>query len=158
MQHALELEDIWTVNNPDLLWYTWFYGKRQNQMARLDFFLVTPEISSKLKETKIVFGYRTDHSALILDLELYEVLWRDGTPGLGPPPPCRIGGRSHVSGDGSFGPGRGNIRSRWRTRTLQSGRPPGGCRSKRGSRRAGSLPESKSDCLTSSSNFITSIF
>ena len=67
-------------------------------------------------------------------------------------------GRSHVSGDGSFGPGRGNIRSRWHTRTLQSGRPPGGCRSKRGSRRAGSLPESKSDSLTFCSNFITSIF
>ena len=66
--------------------------------------------------------------------------------------------RARVSGDGSFGPGRGNIRSRWRTRTLQSGRPPGDCRSKRGSRRAGSLPESKSDYLTICSNLITSIF
>ena len=60
------------MNNPDLLRYTWFCCKRRNQTARLDFFLVTPEISSKLKETKIVCGYRTVHSALILDLELYE--------------------------------------------------------------------------------------
>ena len=70
MQHALELENIWRVNNPDLLWYTWFCGKHRNQMTRLDFFSVTPEIFSKLKETKIVCGYRTDHSALFLYLEL----------------------------------------------------------------------------------------
>ena len=34
-------------------------------------------------------------------------------------------GRAHVSGDGSSGPGRGNIQSRWHTHTLQSGRRPG---------------------------------
>ena len=35
-------------------------------------------------------------------------------------------GRAQVSEDGSFGPGRGNTRSQWHTRPLQSGRRPQG--------------------------------
>ena len=42
-------------------------------MARLDFFLTTPDIHSKLKNTSISQGYRTDHAALTLELNLLQV-------------------------------------------------------------------------------------
>ena len=41
-------------------------------MARLHFFLPIPDIHSKLKNTSISHGYRTDHSTLILELNLLE--------------------------------------------------------------------------------------
>ena len=72
MQTALDLEDVWRINNEKLKRYTWFSSKTPRQMARLDFFLTTPDIHSKLKNTSISHGYRTDHSALILELNLLE--------------------------------------------------------------------------------------
>ena len=72
MQTALDLEDVWRINNEKFKRYTWFSSKSPRQMARLDFFLTTPDIHSKLKNTSISHGYRTDHSALTLELNLLE--------------------------------------------------------------------------------------
>ena len=72
MQTALDLEDVWRINNEKFKRYTWFSSKSPRQMARLDFFLTTPDIHSKLKNTSISHGYRTDHSALTLELNLFE--------------------------------------------------------------------------------------
>ena len=41
-------------------------------MARLDFFLTTSDIHSKLVSTVILPGYRTDHSSLILEIQLHD--------------------------------------------------------------------------------------
>ena len=72
MQTALDLQDIWRINNEKLKRYTWFSSKSPRQMARLDFFLTTPDIHSKLKNTSMSNGYRTDHSVLTLELNLLE--------------------------------------------------------------------------------------
>ena len=68
MQVALELEDIWRINNSNLRKYTWFSSKQPRQMARLDFFLTTPDIHSQVKKHSISHGYRTDHSLLNLEI------------------------------------------------------------------------------------------
>ena len=68
MQAALELEDIWRINNSNLRKYTWFSSKQPRQMARLDFFLTTPDIHSQVKKHSISHGYRTDHSLLNLEI------------------------------------------------------------------------------------------
>ena len=49
MQAALELENIWRINNSNLRKYTWFSSKQHRQMTRLGFFLTTPDIHSQLK-------------------------------------------------------------------------------------------------------------
>ena len=68
MQVALELEDIWRINNSNLRKYTWFSSKQPRQMARLDFFLTTPDIHSQVKKHSISHDYRTDHSLLNLEI------------------------------------------------------------------------------------------
>ena len=70
MQSALDLEDIWRINNKNLKKYTWFSSKQPKQMARLDFFLTTPDIHSQLKKQEISHGYRTDHSLLSLEITI----------------------------------------------------------------------------------------
>ena len=70
MQLLLDLEDVWRINHEKSRKYTWFSSKTPRQMARLDFFLTTPDIHSKLKNSAIIPGYRTDHSALTLELQL----------------------------------------------------------------------------------------
>ena len=42
-------------------------------MARIDFFLTTSDIQSKLLSTTIISGYRTDHSAIILDIQIHNI-------------------------------------------------------------------------------------
>ena len=42
-------------------------------MARLDFFLVSPDIHAKVVANKISYGYRSDHSLVSLEIEWTEV-------------------------------------------------------------------------------------
>ena len=74
MQVALELEDIWRINtgNSNLRKYTWFSSKQPRQMARLDFFLTTPDIHSQVKKHSISHSYRTDHSLLNLEINPFK--------------------------------------------------------------------------------------
>ena len=67
MQSVLHLEDIWRINN-NLKKFTWFSSKQPRQMARLDFFLTTPDIHSLLNKLEISHGYKTDHSLLHLEI------------------------------------------------------------------------------------------
>lgn len=53
---------------PDLQRYTW-RKKNPFKMARLDFFLITENILSNLKNCKVEPSYRSDHSMIILELE-----------------------------------------------------------------------------------------
>ena len=48
---------------------TWFSTKAPRKMARLDFLLVTPDIQSKVTNSGMCPGYRTDHSLIYLSLE-----------------------------------------------------------------------------------------
>ena len=73
MIQTLDLIDGWRVNNPVQKKFTWVSPWRPAQMARLDFFLLTPDLHAKIVKYKISPGYRTDHSFLSIELDTGEM-------------------------------------------------------------------------------------
>ena len=69
----LDLTDPWRTANQDLKKYTWFSTKSPRQMARLDFYLVTPDIQLNISKVGMYHGYRTDHSFIYLYLENFNI-------------------------------------------------------------------------------------
>ena len=64
------LTDVWRQANPDVSKFTW---RRKNPYpihSRLDFFLVSFGLVGYVRKTDIIPGYRTDHSAITLQLNL----------------------------------------------------------------------------------------
>ena len=61
----MDLIDIWRVYYPENKTYTW---RRKNpiKQSRLDYFLVSSELSTIVSDTNIFPGYKTDHSAIQL--------------------------------------------------------------------------------------------
>ena len=69
----LNLVDIWRLLYPDKKRYTWrsnVIGPRKQ--SRLDFFLVSEDLSNYITDAKILSGYRTDHSAVSIEIKLTE--------------------------------------------------------------------------------------
>ena len=67
-----DLIDVWRVHNPDFRRYTW----RQHQtlkQSRLDYFLISSELNSKIISSDIKTGYRTDHSLVDIKLDLSDM-------------------------------------------------------------------------------------
>lgn len=60
---SLELLDPWRTCYPNDRKYTWRQCSPIKQ-SRLDFFLVTEDLFSLMKNTNIIPGYKTDHSAI----------------------------------------------------------------------------------------------
>ena len=60
---SLELLDPWRTCYPNDRKYTWRQCSPIKQ-SRLDFFLVTEDLFSLMKNTSIIPGYKTDHSAI----------------------------------------------------------------------------------------------
>ena len=63
-----ELVDIWREMNPEMLKYTW-RKTRPLQQGRLDFFLLSDTLLPFIKDSKILNGYRSDHSFVSIELE-----------------------------------------------------------------------------------------
>lgn len=61
----LELVDPWRVCHPNEKKFTWRQPTPIKQ-SRLDYFLVSEDIFSLMKNTKIIPGYKTDHSAIVM--------------------------------------------------------------------------------------------
>merc|ERR1711963_435904 len=68
IKNNLELSDVFREINQEVRRFTW---RRLNpyQQSRLDFFLVSDNLLSYVKESDILVGYRTDHSFISLELE-----------------------------------------------------------------------------------------
>jgi exonuclease III len=68
MSVDLQLIDVWREINPEVHRYTW---RRTNphQQARLDFYLVSESLLSYVKHADIVYGYRSDHSLITLEIK-----------------------------------------------------------------------------------------
>lgn len=62
-----DLIDIWRIMNEDKKCFTWSRKRPERKQARLDFFLVTDMLLAFVTDTKIIPGYRTDHSAIVLE-------------------------------------------------------------------------------------------
>ena len=69
MKAVLELSDPWRLNNENAKKYTWFCTKTSKKMARLDFYLVSPDLLPKIVKTDMAHGYRTDHSIIYLTID-----------------------------------------------------------------------------------------
>ena len=66
------LVDPWRLQHPTLRRYTWRQPTPLKQ-SRLDFFLISEELTTFLSSSNIVPGYRTDHSLISLDLDLSSI-------------------------------------------------------------------------------------
>jgi len=64
-----DLCDPWRIHHPKTKGFTW-RKKNPRKQARLDFFIVTQDVMSYATDSKIVPGYKTDHSAIYLTLNL----------------------------------------------------------------------------------------
>lgn len=73
----LKLEDIWRTINPDVKGYTWQTDSHRKQ-ARLDYFLVSERLIPYINQCKIISGYKTDHSAVSLELIFLQNTWGKG--------------------------------------------------------------------------------
>ena len=62
----LDLIDAWRVLNPDKLRYTW-RQKKPEIHCRLDFFLVSQSLMSRVTCADISTGYKTDHSMVTIN-------------------------------------------------------------------------------------------
>ena len=68
----LDLVDVWRIHNPHTQRFTWRHHKTLKQ-SRLDFFLLSSELQSKLLSCDIKPGYRTDHSIIDITLDLTKI-------------------------------------------------------------------------------------
>ena len=67
-----DLVDIWRQQNPGRNMYTWCRKNPEYLASRLDFYLCSFGIANLVTKTSISPGFRTDHSAIKLDLSLAE--------------------------------------------------------------------------------------
>ena len=74
MIQSLDLIDIWRARTPEVKKYTWVSGKRPLKMARLDFFLATPDIYAKIIGCNISHGYRIEHSLIEIELDVHGIV------------------------------------------------------------------------------------
>ena len=65
MIDTLDLCDIYRIQNPHQKMYTW-HKRPENKQARLDFFLVSSDLSVFVEKIDTVAGYRSDHSLVIM--------------------------------------------------------------------------------------------
>ena len=63
-----DLCDPWRENNPQTPRFTWRSGGPPLKQARLDFFLISPDLYAQLAMSDIKAGYRTDHSMIIMGI------------------------------------------------------------------------------------------
>ena len=66
------LLDVWRVSNEDSRKYTWRRLNPVIKQARLDFYLISENMLQFVTDTKIIPGYRTDHSGITLKLKLID--------------------------------------------------------------------------------------
>ena len=64
--------DAWRVINENCRKYTWRRLNPTIKQARLDYFLVSENMSQYVVDAEIIPGYRTDHSGITLKLKLLE--------------------------------------------------------------------------------------
>lgn len=72
MMIEFDLIDCWREMHIEQKQYTWF-RKNPTKKARLDLFLITGTLFIELDNVQILPGYRTDHSLIMLSLQLGEI-------------------------------------------------------------------------------------
>ena len=67
------LVDIWRLLHPDKRYYT-YRKTRSYSASRIDFFLVDQSLVPWVEQTNIIPGYKSDHSAINLHIDVYNVM------------------------------------------------------------------------------------
>ena len=70
---STDLVDVWRVQHPNDLKYTWSRSKPTKMFCRLDFFLASHGLFDQIKSSSIIPGYDSDHSAVTLTIELNKI-------------------------------------------------------------------------------------
>ena len=70
---STDLVDVWRTLHPNDLKYTWSRARPTKIFCRLDVLLVSHSLIDKIKSSSIVPGYRSDHSAVIFNIELNNI-------------------------------------------------------------------------------------
>ena len=68
--NCTDLIDIWRHQHPDERKFTWSRTRPSKIFCRLDFFLASNGICDRIKSSAITPGFNSDHSAVIVDIEL----------------------------------------------------------------------------------------
>ena len=71
---STELVDVWRAQHPNDLKYTWSRSRPTKMFCRLDFFLASHGLFDRIKSSNIIPGYDSDHSAVILNIELNKIV------------------------------------------------------------------------------------
>ena len=71
LMDSFNLIDGWRSNNESAEKYTWFSSKFPIKMARLDFFLLLPDMFARSVDFNMSFGYRTDHSFITAKISIH---------------------------------------------------------------------------------------
>lgn len=66
----MDLVDIWRHCNPLSKLYTWSRHKPSPIFSRIDYFLVSFSVCNKITDTTIKPGFLSDHSAIVIELQL----------------------------------------------------------------------------------------
>ena len=69
LKNDINLVDPWRIYNENTKRYTW-HRKNPIKMARLDFYLLSEELLSRVEKTSIMNGYRTDHYLVELHIRV----------------------------------------------------------------------------------------
>ena len=75
-----DLTGIWRQLNPQTLSFTW-HDKAFKTQSRLDFFVIAPDLVNTTKECNIMHAPLSDHSFIMLNLQLLDQRKRSGPAG-----------------------------------------------------------------------------
>ena len=64
---TFQLDDVYRVQEPTGLSYTWSAYSNSKQ-ARLDYFLVSTDLTGLVESIQTSAGYRTDHSLVVMNM------------------------------------------------------------------------------------------
>ena len=73
MIEVLDLVDTWRSENNYSKKITWVSGKKPIKMARLDFFLVTPDIHANVSKHINSFVYRSNRSLVGIEIDVKNI-------------------------------------------------------------------------------------
>jgi len=65
-----EVDDVWRIQHPRLLRFTWRSSKKPLIQTRLDYFLTSRNITTRVKFSDIIPGFSSDHSAPVICIDI----------------------------------------------------------------------------------------
>jgi len=65
-----EVDDVWRIQHPRLLRFTWRSSMKPVIQTRLDYFLTSRNITTRVKNSHILPGFSSDHSAPVICIDI----------------------------------------------------------------------------------------